>query len=96
MLLAVANAQNPSSQVEEQICKDNENGREFEKASKAQRNDCKVKCEYTDGSNDIYDSPNGQMCAAVVSIVPSGSCIDGRCSCKYKTIESLIKYELFK
>jgi len=85
MLLALANAQNPS---EEQVCKDNQNGREFEKASKAQRNDCEVQCEYTDGSTDIYDSPNGQNCATVVSLLQVGKCQGGKCACKYKRIES--------
>jgi len=96
MLLALANAQlSPCTGEEEQLAKENAGDRTFASCSKGILG-CKFIATYTDGTTRLYNSPDGQACLQVNGLLPNGNCMDGQCSCKYKTIESLIKFKLFK
>jgi len=85
MLLALANAQLlPCSDADEEVARDNASGREFESCSKALLSPCQFTATYTDGSQETYNSPDGQHCVNAGGLAPTGTCKHGTCSRKHK------------
>jgi len=77
-LVAFSNAQGRCTEEEINIAKDNANGRELNECRKTAASNCQLTAEYTDGSAEEYNSPDGQSCNIMMNM-PVGRCKDGKC-----------------
>ncbi|KFM60372.1 hypothetical protein X975_20530, partial [Stegodyphus mimosarum] len=67
------------NEQEKQICEDNANGRTVVEVKKDRPLSCHVMCYYDDGSDEMYNSPDNQLCCDMGGVMPTGMCKDGKC-----------------
>ncbi|XP_054724398.1 uncharacterized protein LOC129234424 [Uloborus diversus] len=65
---------------EKEICANNANGRTVENVMKDRPQSCHVVCSYSDGQDETYNSPDGQLCCDMVGVGPTGLCRNGKCA----------------
>ncbi|XP_054718896.1 uncharacterized protein LOC129228254 [Uloborus diversus] len=64
---------------EREVCERNAGEKEVEDVKKDRPRSCHVVCTYEDGSENTYNSPDGQLCCDMVGVGPTGTCKDGKC-----------------